>query len=174
MVSRARVRARKVPSTKDGEEDRACSVGAAHGSPSSPGRRRDHRRTPRVAMTRHRIEVAGWTLSVATIFGSLFALGFAAGGCQGDGSGNPFDPGWTRSWSCRALGFPHFPGTVSSLLLSAALYVLPSVVAIVGSIVAVRRESSALIKVCALVCAISVVAALIFGFSAHVSYRGVG
>jgi len=93
--------------------------------------------------------------------------------CKGDGSFSLDDPGARPSSYCKLTHFPGWPDTTSAKLLVAGLFLTPVLLAVAGGIAAlITQERKALYWPVA-IAGVWVAAAMIWGISADVGYKGV-
>jgi hypothetical protein len=84
----------------------------------------------------------GAALTFGVLILSALTFGLTSHRCSGDGSFDVFGPDVGRSTYCKAAHFPRFPASVPSVLLDALLFVLPTLVVLLGTVASVRASSS--------------------------------
>jgi hypothetical protein len=116
----------------------------------------------------------GAALSLGSLIVSALALGLTNQRCSGDRSFDVFGPNVNRSGYCKALHVPAFPNSVSSVLIAAALFVLPAVIALLGTARSLRtQQPKPLRRAAALTVGILATSFALIPL-AHVSYLGAG
>jgi hypothetical protein len=116
-----------------------------------------------------------WGCILVTLTIAAFSAGSALVAndmCSGDGSFSLDDPGARVSGYCKATHLPGFPDSLGSGLLLAAIFLTPTVTALLGSNLAVRRNRPAVLRIAAIAAAVLFVASfLLIAAFANVEYH---
>jgi hypothetical protein len=94
------------------------------------------------ARSRGSLLSGGAALTIGVLILSALTFGLANHRCSDDGSFDAFGPASSRSAYCKAVQFPRFPTSALSLLLDAILFVVPTLLVLLGTRAALRASSS--------------------------------
>lgn len=120
--------------------------------------------------SRKDLALAGGGLAIFSAIGSYITYAFAQAQCSPSGS-PPQELLANRNSVCRILGMPMASDTGSHLIL-AGVMAAPPVIAMLGTIGAVRRRSARLLAIAGILCAVAWLGLLIFAGQANVSVDG--
>jgi hypothetical protein len=115
---------------------------------------------------------AGVGLIVGMMASSIVAFTLTSNRCSGDGSFDPFAAPSRASWYCHALHPPTGASsfTATGLILCIAVFALPSVIVIIGTVWADRRDSYRPLVIPAIGSTMIVAATFALLPAAHVTY----
>jgi hypothetical protein len=89
------------------------------------------------------------------------------------GSVGFLETGISRSSYCKALNFPSGPSSLSSVLLAALIFALPTIVAVAGATIARSADGQLTLRRTTILCATGVAVSFILISFAHARYLGV-
>ncbi len=115
---------------------------------------------------------------VASLLGVAMLSGLALlltnDGCSGDGSFEVFQPRVTRSSYCSTLNLPHLPNSARGIGLAFLLFILPWILVLVATLVAIRSDRYLRLVWFALPAVTLTALSFLLIPLAHVHYLGVG